>query len=90
MRRLEPADAAQRLARRARARGVDHDDVRRAGAVAQLLEAAADVAGEEGGVREPVQLGVLDRARDRLLRGLDPQTVSASRARVSPIVPIPQ
>ena len=54
-------------------------------AVAQLLEHLPDVAGEERGVADPVQLRVLDRARDRLLRDLDPpdrQRVAApARAR---------
>src|SRR5205809_73108 len=36
-----------------------------AGAVGQLLERRPDLAGEEGGVRDPVQIGVLERARDR-------------------------
>ena len=40
--------------------------------LAQLLERLADVAGEERRVADPVQVGVLERARDRLLRDLDP------------------
>ena len=43
-----------------------------AGAVAELLERLPDVAGEERRVRDPVELGVLERAGDRLLRDLDP------------------
>src|SRR5262249_19722577 len=41
------------------------------GPVAQLAQHLADVAGEEGRVPDAVQLGVLDRAGDRLLRDLD-------------------
>ena len=63
---------AQRLAGETGARRVDDDDVRRARALQQLLDDLADVAGEERGVRDAVQLGVLERARDRLLRDLDP------------------
>ena len=73
------------------ARRVDDDDARVAGAVAKLVQHLADVAGEEGGVPDPVQLLVLDRARDRLLADLDPpHRQRASRPCERPIVPMPQ
>jgi hypothetical protein len=53
------------------ARRVDDDHVRVSPALAQLVDRLADVAGEEGRVRDGVQLGVLDRAGDRLLDDLD-------------------
>jgi hypothetical protein len=56
---------------------IDHYDVGRTGPLAQLLDFRAHVTREEGGVRKPVQLRVLDRAGDGLLGGFDPQTVSA-------------
>ena len=54
------------------ARRIDDDDVGLAGALAQLAQHLADVAGEERRVADRVQLRVLDRAGDRLLRDLDP------------------
>ena len=70
-RRADLAQALQRLAGEARTRRVDDDDVRVARALVQLLEHLPDVAGEERGVADPVQVRVLERARDRLLRDLD-------------------
>ena len=72
-RRAELAEPLQRLAGEAGARRVDDDDVRVAGALAQLARAP----GRRCRRRTPrspiaVQLGVLDRARDRLLGDLDP------------------
>ena len=58
-----------------RARWIDDDDVRRARAVEQLAHDLTDVAGEERGIRDAVQLRVLERARDASER---------------PIVPMPQ
>ena len=54
------------------ARRVDDDDVRVAGALAQVAQHLADVAREERRVADRVQLLVLDRAGDRLLADLDP------------------
>ena len=83
--------ASERLPREPGARRVDDDDVRGPGAVAELLDRLPDVAGEERRVRDPVQVGVLERARatDSSETSI-PQTVSASAASVSPIVPMPQ
>ena len=71
-RRAGLPDALQRLAGEPGTRRIDDDDVRLARPRAQLLERLADVPGEERRVRDPVQIGVLDRAGDRLLRDLDP------------------
>ncbi len=71
-RRGDLAEPLERLAGQAGTRRVDDDDVRVAGAVAQLAQHLADVAGEERGVADRVQLLVLDRAGDRLLVDLDP------------------
>src|ERR1044072_7483177 len=73
---------------------VDHDDVRRPGALEQLLDDLPDVAGEEGRVRDPVELRVLERAGDGFLRDLDPpdrQCVAREREpdRADPAVEIP-
>ena len=65
------AEPPQRLPGEPGARRVDDDDVGRARALSELLERLADVAREEGGVRDAVQVGVLERAGDRLLRDLD-------------------
>ena len=69
--RLEPSDSADGFAGQACSRRVDHDDVRRAGALGELFERAPDLAREERGVGDPVQLRVLDRAGDGLLAHLD-------------------
>src|SRR5205823_6474987 len=66
------ADALERLPGEPGAGRVDDDDVRRPRALPQLLERLTHVAGEEGRVRDAVQVGVLERARNRLLRDLDP------------------
>ena len=93
-RRADAAEPPQRLPRQAGARRIDDDDVGRAGALEQLLDDLADVAREEGRVRDPVELGVLERAGDRLLRDLDPpdrQRVAREREpdRADPAVEIP-
>ena len=69
--RLEPRDPAQRLAGEPGARRIDDDDIGVAGAVAEVLDHLPHLARVERGVRDPVQLGVLERARDGLLRDLD-------------------
>ena len=69
--RLESRQTAQRLAGETGPRRVDDDDVRIAGAFVEVVEHLADLAGEERRVRDAVQLGVLERARDGLLRDLD-------------------
>ena len=86
-RRPDLAEPPQRLAGKPGARRVDDDDVGLAGALAEIAEHLADVAGEERGVADRVQLLVLDRARDGLLGDLDApdrQRISApARARSS-------
>src|SRR6266516_352252 len=69
--RLEAADPPQRFAREARAGWIDDDDVRVARPFLQLGKRLPHFPREEGRVRDPVQVGVLDRAGDRLLRDLD-------------------
>ena len=54
------------------ARRIHHDDVRRAGLLAELLDRLAHVAREERCILDAVQLGVLDRARDGFLGDLEP------------------
>src|SRR5205823_6612297 len=71
-RRAEAAHPPQRLPGEPGARRVDDDELRVAGPFVQLLERLADVAGEERRVPDPVQLGVLERTGDRLLRDVDP------------------
>ena len=71
-RRAELAEPPQRFAGEPARGGSTTTTRARRAAVAQLLERLADVAGEEGRVRDPVQLRVLERAGDRLLRDLDP------------------
>src|SRR5262249_37918046 len=70
-RRAALAEPLERLPREPGPGRVDDDDVGIARAVAQLLEHLADVSREERRVADAVQLRVLDRARDRLLRDLD-------------------
>ena len=70
-------------------RRVDDDDVRLARRARAAPRRPRDLAREEGGVRDAVQLGVLDRAGDRLLRRPRCPRPSArrgpSRARSCPI-----
>ncbi len=89
-RRLETAEPPERLAGETGTRRIDDDEVGSAGALLQLLERERDVAGEERRVRDPVQLRVLDRARDRLLGDLDAPDRQRVGANVRPIVPVPQ
>ena len=70
-RRADLAEPLERLAGEPGARAGRRHDGRVAGPLAELAEHLADVAGEERGVADRVQLGVLDRARDRLLADLD-------------------
>ena len=65
------ADPAQRLAREARPRRVDDDDVGRRPRARAAPRANARPRPRRTPRSDAVQLGVLDRARDRLLRRLD-------------------
>ena len=65
-------EALQRLAGEPGARRIDDDHVGVARPRPQVCEHLADVAGEERGVADRVQLLVLDRAGDGLLADLDP------------------
>ena len=89
-RRADLAEPLQRLPGEARTRRVDDDDVRISASLVQILDRLADVAGEERGVADAVQVGVLERARDRLLRNVDPPDGQRVAASTRPIVPIPQ
>ena len=71
LRRAELARPPERLAGETGPRRVDDDHVRRPGALGELLQHLADVAREEGRVADLVQVEVLERARDRLLRDVD-------------------
>src|SRR5207237_10065335 len=69
-RRADPPESAKRFPGEPGSRRVDYDHVRVAAALVQLVERLADVAGEEGGVRDPVEICVLERAGDGLLGAL--------------------
>ena len=59
-------------------------------ALEQLLDGVPDLACVEGGVGDPVQVGVLERARDRLLGDVDPPDRQRAGASVRPMLPMPQ
>ena len=86
-RRAERSRSAERLARQPRSRRIDDDDIGRARLLAELFDRLSDVAGEEAGVLDPVELRVLDGARDGLLRDLEAPRSRAFAASASPIVP---
>ena len=65
--RLEAPEPPHRLVREPGSRRVDDDEVGVACALVKLGECVGCLAGEEGGVRDPIQVGVLERAGDRFL-----------------------